>query len=87
MAKNNYQWYPEQSTPQRLSNMRDAEITVLSRQVTMLNEMMDFLSAQASQIWEEKVCSLAVVMTQFVSTISTFVDQTTTTLEEHVATI
>ncbi len=53
MAKNNYQWYSEQSTPQRLSSMRDDEITILSRQVAMLNERMDFLSAQASQILEE----------------------------------
>lgn len=67
--------------------MQDDEITVLSKQVAMLNEMMDFLSAQASQILEEKSYSLEVVLTQFVSTISTFVDQTTTTLEEHAATI
>ena len=87
MAENNYQWYPKQSTPQRLSSMRDDEITILSRQVAMLNERMDFLSAQASQIPEEKGCSLEVVMTQFVSKMLTMVDQTTTTLEEHAATI
>ena len=45
MAENNYQWYLEQSTPQRLSSMLDDEITILSRQVAMINESMGFLSA------------------------------------------
>ena len=58
MAENNYQWYPEKSTPQRLSNMRDNKITILSRQAAMRNERMDFLRAQASQIPKEKDYSL-----------------------------